>query len=243
MATQEIGECMICGIESAKCCSGCKKHGTRIFFCSNEHQNLMWVLHRKFCGPKLHPFRLSPLTQTEAAKAWTNRHMAITDVDGQRTDLIEVAPNFSGLTEDELENFSPGSEPEKQQDRLNLVRNMLTLLRQKAGVINEPSPVPPTLFALGMLNTIIVTHFGVTLSRHENQSWFTPLMHRFCAITVILLEPPSSTFSALTLRIAAFVEHAIVPTDPMLGMLTLQRLVPFVTNERQRRLMLGMDTV
>lgn len=127
---------------------------------------------------------------------------------------------------------------------------MISLLRKEIGVENEPSPVPPTLFALGILSTILATHFGLTLSRYENERWYTPLMHRFCALTVILLEPyvppPAQPFKHLLgalMRIAALVKHEIKPTDPALGMLTLQRLVPFLFNEHQRRLVLGMDTM
>lgn len=67
----------------------------------------MWVLHREFCGPKSHPFRLPPLTETEAAKAWTDRHTVITDENGPLPDLVKMAQTYGGMSEEEFEVSAP----------------------------------------------------------------------------------------------------------------------------------------
>ncbi|GAA5839619.1 hypothetical protein JCM5353_006590 [Sporobolomyces roseus] len=46
-----LGECVVCGKESLTRCSSCAKGGVEwMFFCSTEHQKLIWSLHKRVCG-------------------------------------------------------------------------------------------------------------------------------------------------------------------------------------------------
>ncbi|GAA5856877.1 hypothetical protein JCM5353_003200 [Sporobolomyces roseus] len=65
-ATETIGQCVVCGKETATRCSACAKNGTEwMFFCSIEHQKLIWKVHRFVCGPRSKPFRWPGLSQEE----------------------------------------------------------------------------------------------------------------------------------------------------------------------------------
>ncbi|EGU11938.1 hypothetical protein RTG_02000 [Rhodotorula toruloides ATCC 204091] len=76
MDTQTMGECLVCGTETKNRCSSCVKAGIDLFFCSPEHQKLVWPVHRSFCGPgKANPFRWPALSpeQVQAAIAELDR--------------------------------------------------------------------------------------------------------------------------------------------------------------------------
>ncbi|GAA5990817.1 hypothetical protein JCM10908_000031 [Rhodotorula pacifica] len=66
------GSCLVCGKESTLRCSACaSKGGIDLFFCSKEHQKLIWPYHRLVCGERSHPFKLPPFSKEEAEIACT----------------------------------------------------------------------------------------------------------------------------------------------------------------------------
>ncbi|BGP31562.1 hypothetical protein JCM10296v2_003334 [Rhodotorula toruloides] len=71
MASQITGECLVCGTETKNRCSRCLEAGVDLFFCSPEHQRLVWFAHRLLCGPgKANPPVLLPLSPEEIDEAW-----------------------------------------------------------------------------------------------------------------------------------------------------------------------------
>ncbi|GAA5987476.1 hypothetical protein JCM10908_001971 [Rhodotorula pacifica] len=61
------GECLVCGASTSTRCSSCaSKSGFDLFFCSKEHQKLIWPFHRLVCGDRAHPFRLPTFSPEEA---------------------------------------------------------------------------------------------------------------------------------------------------------------------------------
>ncbi|BGP69992.1 hypothetical protein NBRC10513v2_003345 [Rhodotorula toruloides] len=47
MGTGKTGACLVCGKETSTLCSKCAKAGHDLFFCSPEHQKLVWAEHRR----------------------------------------------------------------------------------------------------------------------------------------------------------------------------------------------------
>ncbi|GAA6041133.1 hypothetical protein JCM8097_004132 [Rhodosporidiobolus ruineniae] len=73
MSSTVTQDCWVCGKATTERCSACGKTGMFIFFCSSEHQKLVWPIHRKFCGPgRTKPFLLPSLTREEADEAKAN---------------------------------------------------------------------------------------------------------------------------------------------------------------------------
>ncbi|GAA5906601.1 zinc finger MYND domain-containing protein [Sporobolomyces salmoneus] len=67
--TSTLGECVVCGKETAIGCSVCKKAGLDwMYFCSVDHQKLIWNSHKRVCGKN--PFEWPTLTDDEAKAAW-----------------------------------------------------------------------------------------------------------------------------------------------------------------------------
>ncbi|GAA5965927.1 hypothetical protein JCM3765_006491 [Sporobolomyces pararoseus] len=68
-----IGQCVVCGRESTKGCSKCKAAGLDwMYFCSVEHQRLIWKTHKLVCGKN--PFAYPALSEAEVEEMWKHRH-------------------------------------------------------------------------------------------------------------------------------------------------------------------------
>ncbi|GAA6018432.1 hypothetical protein JCM11491_006995 [Sporobolomyces phaffii] len=58
------GSCVVCGKNTTTRCGGCAAVGYDfLYFCSREHQKLVWPMHKKVCSK---PFRWPSLTAREA---------------------------------------------------------------------------------------------------------------------------------------------------------------------------------
>ncbi|KAJ8294821.1 hypothetical protein OF846_001897 [Rhodotorula toruloides] len=56
---------MVCGKETKNRCSACAKAGLDLFFCSPEHQKLVWFGHKLVCGQNAFPLVLPLLSADE----------------------------------------------------------------------------------------------------------------------------------------------------------------------------------
>ncbi|GAA6043829.1 hypothetical protein JCM8097_002074 [Rhodosporidiobolus ruineniae] len=91
MSQSTSGPCLVCGEETTTRCEACRQAGIDLFFCSREHQKLLWPVHKKVCGPgKAYPFMWPPLSQDEADEATKHLHTrpAASDEDSISTMLM-----------------------------------------------------------------------------------------------------------------------------------------------------------
>ncbi|GAA6014624.1 hypothetical protein JCM11491_000174 [Sporobolomyces phaffii] len=66
------GLCVVCGKACRQGCSTCSRAGLDwMYFCSVDHQKLIWPVHKRVCGAN--PFRWPTLTDEEAAEILTLR--------------------------------------------------------------------------------------------------------------------------------------------------------------------------
>ncbi|BGP39633.1 hypothetical protein JCM10449v2_003584 [Rhodotorula kratochvilovae] len=79
MSTPETQPCLVCDEMTKNRCSSCVKAGIDLFFCSKEHQKLVWKAHKEVCGP---PFA-SPFTPPDLTEA---------EVDALRTVIYAEGP-------------------------------------------------------------------------------------------------------------------------------------------------------
>ncbi|GAA5874526.1 hypothetical protein JCM8547_002185 [Rhodosporidiobolus lusitaniae] len=63
MSEQDLHDCAICPAKTASRCSSCKA----VYFCSREHQKLIWSVHKWTCGNQDEPFSFPPLSTEELA--------------------------------------------------------------------------------------------------------------------------------------------------------------------------------
>ncbi|GAA5928453.1 hypothetical protein JCM10213_005739 [Rhodosporidiobolus nylandii] len=66
MDKEDEQPCCVCGTMTANRCSACADQGGfRLFFCSREHQKLIWPSHKRVCGAASNPFLPPALTPDE----------------------------------------------------------------------------------------------------------------------------------------------------------------------------------
>ncbi|GAA5914667.1 hypothetical protein JCM8208_000407 [Rhodotorula glutinis] len=94
MSSEWDETCLVCGIKTKNRCSKCAEAGVSLYFCSPDHQKLVWKVHRQVCGPgKANPFVYPLLSKSESQNILAHLH----DSDGglarfpQKTSTIAKA--------------------------------------------------------------------------------------------------------------------------------------------------------
>ncbi|GAA5854143.1 hypothetical protein JCM5353_000664 [Sporobolomyces roseus] len=68
-STDSLGDCVVCGTRTPTRCSECASNGTKwMYFCSREHQKLIYKTHKRVCGKRSSPLRWPELTEKEAKR-------------------------------------------------------------------------------------------------------------------------------------------------------------------------------
>ncbi|GAA5904431.1 zinc finger MYND domain-containing protein [Sporobolomyces salmoneus] len=64
------GDCVVCGKRCWTRCAACGANGTEwMYFCSTDHQRLVWSVHKRFCGVNSSPLVWPLLSDSEADEA------------------------------------------------------------------------------------------------------------------------------------------------------------------------------
>ncbi|BGP39522.1 hypothetical protein JCM10449v2_003473 [Rhodotorula kratochvilovae] len=141
MASVDAQPCLVCREKTIQRCSACVKAGIDLFFCSTEHQKLVWFAHKAVCGPgKANPFVWPALTQAEVDFAKANPHASWP---GGTTLTQALAGEFGTTTPDLLPSTldSLGSTPtvplstnesKTRQEMNKLVRTYISYLRNES---------------------------------------------------------------------------------------------------------------
>ncbi|GAA5846274.1 hypothetical protein JCM9279_005884 [Rhodotorula babjevae] len=106
MSSEWDQTCLVCGIKTENRCSSCAKAGIDLFFCSPDHQKLVWKAHRHFCGPgKANPFTWPLLSRLEADEIIAHMHDRAPVIDsnsGPNTSVADCLMSCFYLKRDEL---------------------------------------------------------------------------------------------------------------------------------------------
>ncbi|BGO99356.1 MYND-type domain-containing protein [Rhodotorula toruloides] len=145
MSTQEPSKCCVCGEATTKRCQACAKSGIDLFFCSPEHQKLVWKYHKQVCGPNAHPFRYPPLSPEEVKLFRSNAHEFI-DLSKYKDDpAIAVLPEKVMTAETYVEALSFG----KKGDFQHLLQRL-----QKPGSVKDLTYTMGMAAARGALSSV-----------------------------------------------------------------------------------------
>ncbi|KAL7341516.1 hypothetical protein BJY59DRAFT_725039 [Rhodotorula toruloides] len=107
MSTEEPSKCCVCGVPTTKRCQACAKSGIDLFFCSPEHQKLVWKHHKEVCGPNAHPFRFPPLSQDEVDELLALENQPVTPDDAE--DVSVLIERFPKVPAEAFARFEAGS--------------------------------------------------------------------------------------------------------------------------------------
>ncbi|GAA6033067.1 hypothetical protein JCM8097_000129 [Rhodosporidiobolus ruineniae] len=126
MSPTPSGSCCVCGKETTQRCSACGNAGFDLFFCSEEHQKLVWFAHKLVCGLKSLPFVVPPLSAEESL------------------DLCQLCDPESAR-----------QSPVAHRSVLDILSNELGCLRAEVPkrmkrLVQQHGLIPPALFGLGI---------------------------------------------------------------------------------------------
>ncbi|GAA6010669.1 hypothetical protein JCM10207_007795 [Rhodosporidiobolus poonsookiae] len=175
MSTPPTGQCLMCGAETTQRCSACAAAELDLFFCSTEHQKLLWPVHRDVCGANSNPFRWPLLSNDEvddASKNLTVAQSGEASLQGFMSMIgapPSISPSFlkfgvtkllSGVRSSEFHRLRSVA-PAQTEQRLVLGRRV---------------------YALRLCSAL---YEWMQLVGHETKSWFRPLLHHLLAYSTI----------------------------------------------------------
>ncbi|GAA6010667.1 hypothetical protein JCM10207_007794 [Rhodosporidiobolus poonsookiae] len=214
MSTLPTGECLMCGTKTVQRCSACGSAGLDLFFCSAEHQKLLWPVHRDICGANSNPFRWPPLSREEVDDAVQNSAVQVPD-SGSLRDVMSV---MRGLTAPfpAVLHWLSGDASVPVRNRNN-IHGLLGAVRSHEydRMMLEPGDV--NLHVVGR-RTFSLRHCTALsewtdVAGHESKNWFTPLLHHFTAFTTLdYLERTSSGEEKRRYRAMGVQKHAQIAT-------------------------------
>ncbi|GAA5859494.1 hypothetical protein JCM8547_006849 [Rhodosporidiobolus lusitaniae] len=87
------GPCCVCGATAQNRCSACGKAGFSLWFCSEEHQKLVWFSHKRLCGKNSNPLTFPLFSKIEAELVLSYVHLERLDgiqIYGDGTEIIPL---------------------------------------------------------------------------------------------------------------------------------------------------------
>ncbi|GAA5888973.1 hypothetical protein JCM6882_009701 [Rhodosporidiobolus microsporus] len=133
MSSAITGKCCVCGTSTPQRCSACGSAGFNLFFCSREHQKLVYSVHKKVCGERAKPFRFPPLSPMEVEIA--KSHMSIRSqtlmLEEQLKELVSDSPaTFPSLIDSLAEGGTTSRPPSEVAMLTATIRNTVGCHRQ-----------------------------------------------------------------------------------------------------------------
>ncbi|GAA6024079.1 hypothetical protein JCM10207_009302 [Rhodosporidiobolus poonsookiae] len=201
MSPIETHRCCVCAVETANRCAACAAVGTDLFFCSKEHQKLVWNVHKRFCGkagfehPLLQPEEAERAKEIGFTLSFENGLTLASMLLGNRPSSSATKALFKRRIDSLTVNSGSTSRGAhaSTQDR-SLARDVRCLLQA------DPSPParfrslhPPLAYLQAVENHLVSALQG---DSPASRPWYLPLMHQF-AIVLAVASAPGGMLSSL----------------------------------------------
>ncbi|GAA5938580.1 hypothetical protein JCM3775_002163 [Rhodotorula graminis] len=224
MSSEWDQTCLVCGIKTENRCSSCAKAGIDLFFCSPDHQKLVWKAHRRVCGPgKANPFMWPLLSQLEADEIIEHMHDIIVPFALRNSEMATLAGamcRFLDIDPEQLKSLVRylviGAE-RPLGDTTELDQLMLAKLRafepaRRARVLDAQFMSVPYLDPITATahHDVLVAH----TSPEGNEPWRTEYRHLMLVQLFLGQTPPVEWFDRIFARSNAFVRTEIEPQHP-----------------------------
>ncbi|GAA5867492.1 hypothetical protein JCM8547_007524 [Rhodosporidiobolus lusitaniae] len=210
MTEQELHDCAVCEARTTMCCSSCES----VFFCSREHQKLIWSTHKWTYGKDDEPFSFPPLTADELADLEKTKDLPFFVRNEHRSMhsplLIYLKDNrFFDLSWQELLNVlahrSPPLAPRKQADLFSLVRDHLRHFRTDNPVLLK---IPGTAWdTMSVVWIALDCAPFVPTNSEEFFASFSPFLRQFLILAVLRKKCVDGNLDSL-IALAAAVREA-----------------------------------
>ncbi|BGP18443.1 hypothetical protein JCM10213_003176 [Rhodosporidiobolus nylandii] len=213
MASSDSGECCVCGKVTQDRCGACAEADFDLFFCSREHQKLIWPAHKLVCGPLAVPFRWPDLSQAEMQDALLHKDAVVRlneSADGRGElslrSMLKSSNIGSFLT---VEAFIAWlGHNDKNDLGRSASQSCLLYVRQWTyhRVMRDAAPPSPAALAtLSPFNLCASISFNMKMELHPSAPWWSSLHHRilaFAAVNYVSLRRGDGSYGLLLLATA-----------------------------------------
>ncbi|GAA5989664.1 hypothetical protein JCM5350_001656 [Sporobolomyces pararoseus] len=208
-------KCFMCGKPATDRCSKCATAGFDQFYCSKEHQRLLWPVHKRVCGAKSNPFLFPPLDDSECEELLSSKdtitHRSTEGYDeGRGLTLVTRFKRDYGYNREKTEEIvkslrksykgTPLVDPARQQELLFFLRALLYLqwgMKSRAatplGLLDmlAGKSSTPDCDVFSQLASYAHMYLPYPKYCHSNSSWWTPLMHRWLSVAYLSMQLPN----------------------------------------------------
>ncbi|BGP15741.1 hypothetical protein JCM10213_007964 [Rhodosporidiobolus nylandii] len=214
MSSLDAQPCCVCGKETTQKCGACAAAGFDLFFCSREHQKLIWPAHRRVCGPSAKPFKLPLLSQEEAEDASRQRDVPSIWISYNNTYIsqMESLRQYRGARTEEvfngmLRDQTVGRSPDEPLNWAFL--NQSRGCRWSRNVDNPSLPVSAfdrlANFEQALISRLSPSH-EQDWYNGQAENWLSPLRHK--ALVLFQLEEQRLSASPHSSYHPSFHRHA-----------------------------------
>ncbi|GAA6014010.1 hypothetical protein JCM10207_000205 [Rhodosporidiobolus poonsookiae] len=187
MPSTETHRCCVCANETEIRCAACSAVGTDLFFCSKEHQKLVWKVHKRFCRQAIFEHPLLEPEEAEHAKRIAVIRAIAPLLPGQPLES-SAATAFIGSVIDTV--TSTSAHPVAQRLSGPTRQGAAQVIR--AFLLNDPSRAPdhplltPFAFLAHIEQRIIDRLADPAVHR---RSWYPVFMHRLAVVLAVFAAP------------------------------------------------------
>ncbi|GAA5866803.1 hypothetical protein JCM3774_001806 [Rhodotorula dairenensis] len=199
-ASEAAAACLVCGKASTLRCSACAaKFNIDLYFCSTEHQKLIWPFHRVVCGERAHPFRLPPLSEEEVQVCVARLTCLPENEEDVRTQNVfrkllhadrrnpeEIKGHFQNLVGEEIplvDRRLLTTQP--SSDEFGTLR-MIRLLGAWWTSRVEPA-ISPGLEFLETFQTLYRSNIKSGFDVADDSQWYSEYCHRLAALVALMV--------------------------------------------------------
>ncbi|GAA5905043.1 hypothetical protein JCM6882_002426 [Rhodosporidiobolus microsporus] len=194
MSSSTVDKCCVCAKPTTTRCGACQAAGVDVFFCSKEHQKLVYFAHKQVCGERANPFLWPDLSKEEAEEAIKHMdevaHFGTFPLGSVKKDIGDRFPRFAGKIPSLIRSLVGTTDatphpPELRQDLLILIRGAEHRRRMMRENPFAPSPSitqksGPFHFAATPLRDYLRDYINDVRGVFPlNAHWFVLLQHQF----------------------------------------------------------------
>ncbi|GAA5885813.1 hypothetical protein JCM6882_007570 [Rhodosporidiobolus microsporus] len=203
--------CCVCGAKATSRCSACAKHKTSLFFCSQEHQKLVWKNgHSLVCGAKSNPFRFAPFSADETMQAVTSINKPVP--------MHDVPPEYACTIAACMVDATGLEGPRMYEETVKVLQHpeLLPVAKQHSTI--ETARTYLWLLAVNSLTTILPHHFH-TIPLWQHIAHFNMMHFATLPSNVVAAMPPTdprwSPFYHAVLITFTLLRHVTSPEPPV----------------------------
>ncbi|GAA5964406.1 hypothetical protein JCM3765_006406 [Sporobolomyces pararoseus] len=198
-STATEGECVVCGKICSTRCSSCSKHGLEwMYFCSVEHQRLIWFAHKKTCGENANPFQWPLLDENGREECRKLKDEEYKNTSGEVVTFQRIVSK-AGMTFERMMDVAAGKAKSTQQQRfLTIILAFLFSQRQDRAEKELSTSISPELRNLKRAAQAAQDPYGylaqyldltwdeLRLLDKENYQWYSELHHRLLILSALI---------------------------------------------------------